>query len=453
MKRDIESYLLSWKQRRHHLPLLVRGARQVGKSYVIEAFGRAMFDNIVIVNFDLEPGLRACFQTLHPNDILTALSLSTQQPIIPGKTLLFLDEIQECPQAIHALRYFKEQLPELHVIGAGSLLEFTLNQADFSMPVGRVESLYLKPLSFKEYLSALLYHDLREYIENISLTSSIPEPVHQRLLKLTRHYLISGGMPGVLQTYLDTKEISLGSMTHTYDLTACQLPQLTLLSNYRQDFGKYAKHTEIQYVQRVFEKSPGLIGEHIKYVNIEPETRSQHIKSALSLLQQAGLIYPIYSTAASGIPLITVINEKKFKILFLDVGLMTCANHLKADLLVDNDLLLLNRGAIAEQMVGQELMAYTAPIEEPHAYFWCRDKKSSQAEIDFIITVGSKIIPIEVKAGSTGRLKSLHMFMDEKNIPVGIHVSQNPLSFDKRILSIPLYMIGEIPRLIESLLS
>lgn len=239
-------------------------------------------------------------------------------------------------------------------------------------------------------------------------------------------------------------------MSRTYDFNQCRIQQATLLSNYRQDFGKYAKHTQIKHLQRVFEKTPGLVGDHFKYAKVDPDARSKDVKSALELLQHAGLVYYIYSTAASGIPLITLMNEKKFKILFLDVGLMVYASRAEAELLL-NDIILVNRGAIAEQLVGQELLAYMPRYEEANLYFWCREKKSSMAEVDFIITVGSKIIPIEVKAGSTGQLKSLHLLMEEKNLKLGVRISQQPLSFDGKILSAPIYMTSEISRLVDLL--
>jgi predicted AAA+ superfamily ATPase len=448
--RDIEKDLLNWKQQKEHMPILLRGARQVGKSYVVEKFGRDQFDNILIVNFELQPELCRCFETLQPNEILLKLSLVKHHKIEPGKTLLFLDEIQDCPNAIRALRYFKEQMPELHVIGAGSLLEFTLNDANFRMPVGRVQSLYLKPLSFKEYLGALGYSDLRKVIEQTDLKAPIADVIHQELLKQIRTYMALGGMPSVLKTYLDSEVIAFGNMSRSYDFNACHLQQTTLLSNYRLDFGKYAKHTQIQHIKRVFEKAPGLVGDHFKYSKVDADARSQQIKSALELLQHAGLIYPIYSTSASGIPLISLINEKKFKILFLDVGLMVHASHVEAELLLDN-IILINRGAIAEQLVGQELLASVSSFEEAQLYFWCREQKSSMAEVDFIMTVGSKIVPIEVKAGSTGHLKSLRILMQEKNLDLGIRVSQLPLSLDSQILSVPIYMVGEISRLVKSM--
>lgn len=450
MERDIERDLLSWKLKKNRMPLLLRGARQVGKSFIVEKFGRAHFDHLIIVNFEQDPGLARCFDTLHPHEIVTALSLSLHQKIEPGKTLLFLDEIQDCPNAIRALRYFKEQYSDLHVIGAGSLLEFVLNQDHFRMPVGRVQSLYLKPLSFKEFLLAMGCADLREFIEQVDLTKAVPSSVHQTLLKWVRHYMVLGGMPAVLQAYLSTGVIST-NMTRTYDLAEAELQQTILLATYRHDFSKYSKHTQIQYVQRVFEKAPGLVSQHVKYANVDPNARSQNIKSALELLQQAGLLYPIYSTTASGLPLITLVNEKKFKILFLDVGLMARASRLTAELWLDENLLLVNRGATAEQFVGQELLAYGTNIEGPQLYFWCREKKSSQAEVDFITSFEATIIPIEVKAGSTGQLKSLQLLMHEKNLSPGVRISQQPLGFDGSILSVPLYMVGEVSRLLGSL--
>ena len=452
MDRDIEKELVNWKLQKNRMPILLRGARQVGKSYVVEKFGRQYFDNnILIINFELQPELCSCFDSLNPMAILQKLSILMRYKIEPNKTLLFLDEIQDCPNAIRSLRYFKEQLPELHIIGAGSLLEFTLNDAEFRMPVGRVQSLYLKPLSFNEYLSGIGDITLREIVVHSDLKNPVETVYHSMLLQHIRTYMAIGGMPGVLNAYLASENIALGAMSRTYDLEQCRVQQATLLSNYRQDFGKYANQTKIKHLQRVFEKTPGMVGDHFKYSKVDPDVRSYLIKSALELLDNAGLVYPIYSTLASGIPLITLVNEKKFKILFLDVGLMVYASRIPVEWLLE-DVILLNRGAIAEQFVGQELLAYSPKYEEASLYFWCREKKSSMAEVDYIITVGAQIIPIEVKAGSTGQLKSLHLLMKEKNMNLGIRVSQQQLSFDGNILSVPFYMISEIPRLVKSII-
>jgi hypothetical protein len=437
MRRALEKDLLEWKSRSTRLPLLLRGARQVGKTYLVEQFAREHFPQAVTINFELQPELASCFDSLEPAEILNSLTLLHRQKITPGDTLLFLDEIQECPNAIRALRYFKEKLPELHVIAAGSLLEFTLNDPGFRMPVGRVESLYLYPLSFKEFLLAMGYQDLHDYLEQVAFKTIIPDAVHQHLLKLVREYMVLGGMPAVLQAYLTSQ-----------NMHDCQLLQAALLNTYRNDFGKYAGRTNHKYLQRLFEKAPGLVAEHFKYAKVDPDMRSRDIKTAFEALRYAGLIYPVYATTAAGLPLISLVNEKKFKLLFLDIGLLNKTRGAAAELLLDKENILMHQGALAEQFVGQELIAYASAYEEANLYFWHREKRSSQAEVDYITTYGASIVPIEVKAGTTGRLKSLNLFMQERNIVRGVRISQSPLQLEKNILSLPLYMMGELKRLV-----
>lgn len=202
MKRDIERQLKDWKDQPNRLPLLIRGPRQVGKTYVVEQFGKEFFENVVLVNFELYPRMKQCFESLDPKEIINKLRLMDDLDIEPGKTLLFLDEIQECPKAIMSLRYFKEKMPELHVIGAGSLLEFALREEDFRMPVGRVQFVYLGPFSFGEFLGALNHNQLRGYLGKIKLMDQIDPVVHEQLLELLQKYFILGGMPAVLQEYL-----------------------------------------------------------------------------------------------------------------------------------------------------------------------------------------------------------------------------------------------------------
>ena len=440
MYRDIEENLLRWKNQQDHMPLLLRGARQVGKTFVVEKFGKEHFESIVMINFELQPEMIRCFDNLDPTEIINAIFLTTNQKITPKNTLLFLDEIQDCPNAIRSLRYFKEKCPQLYVIGAGSLLEFILNDANFRMPVGRIQSLYLKPLSFKEFLVGGNNQQLREFIEQVNIDTKIPTMVHEKLLKLLHDYMILGGMPSVLKKYFATQNMS-----------ECQEMQTILLNTYRQDFGKYAKKTDHRYLQRLYEKIPGLIGENFKYSKVDPDIRSRDIKDALYMLQNAGITYPVYCTAASGVPLASFVNEKKFKVLFLDIGLMTRAGKLNIEILRNEDILLADRGMPAEQFVGQELLAYGSPFEESNLYFWSREQRSSMAEVDFVTTVDANIIPIEVKAGTTGRLKSLHLFMDEKKSLCGIRLSQHPIGRVNNIISLPLYMAAEISRIVQTL--
>jgi len=440
MRRDIEKELILWKAQKEKYPLIIRGARQVGKSYLVETFGKTHFQNNVIVNLEFQPQLKDCFKSLDPSEIINKLQLILGVQIKEDNTLLFLDEIQECPQAIMALRYFKEKMPKLSIIAAGSLLEFVMRSPDFKMPVGRIQFLYLEPMSFSEYLDAAGNQNLREFISDVKLTDSIDDVIHKKLLELLRIYIIVGGMPAALTEYLSSK-----------DLMNCQRIQTALLQTYRSDFGKYAKISQHKYLQKVFDTAPRMAGQRIKYSNIDPDTRSRDLKNALNLLTLAGIVRPIYLTKASGLPLGAQINEQRFKINFLDVGLMQNSCGLQGRLSIEEDFMQINAGSVAEQFVGQELTAYSDRHQQVGLYFWAREKRGSMAEVDYVINIGSDIFPVEVKSGKEGRLKSLRMFIEEKKSRLGIRFSQDKLSYYDKILSIPLYMVEQLPRLAESL--
>ncbi len=440
MQRELEQELKAWKGQKGRLPLIIRGARQVGKSYTVQKFGKECFDQIIVIDFEFEPIFSHCFDSLDPQKILDRIELQTGQSIIKGKTLLFLDEIQQCPRAIMALRYFKEKMPELHVIAAGSLLEFVLNDASFSFPVGRVQFLYLGPLSFSEFLLNLGDSKLKEFLEKVTVEEGIPPEVHLKLLDKLRLYLVMGGMPAVVQSYLESQS-----------LTQCRQKQLSLLQTYQSDFGKYASKTEYRYLQMLFDKAPGLIATHFKYVNVSPEVKSREIKRALEQLSNAGLIHQIYATSGNGVPLYAQIKENRFKILFLDIGLLNSAHKIDIRELWEKDITQIHSGKLAEQFVGQELLAAGDFYELPQLFFWKREKKGSTAEVDFLFAHHSKIIPIEVKAGKTGRLLSLQTFMKEKKSPIGIKISTAPLAKEGHVLSVPLYMVNQLSRLCNTI--
>lgn len=440
MYRIIENDLKAWQTQQDRKPLLVRGARQIGKSYVIEKFGTQHFKNMVKINFEVDKKAFDSFNNLEPSKILQSLALSLQQEIIPGETLLFLDEIQECPQAISALRYFKERLPKLHIIAAGSLLEFALGDEEFKMPVGRVQSIYMKPCSFKEFLINSTNADLCAYLESVTLKEGIDKAVHITLLEKLREYFIVGGMPEVLNSYLNNKNFQ-----------QCQKLQATLFESYPRDFGKYKKNINIRNLESIYHYVPGAIAEKFKYSKVNPDIASRDLRPALYALIQAGLVYPVYHTSASGLPLSTTKNEKKFKLLFIDTGLAKYSSELDSEIFNDNNLVLLDRGSLAEQYVGQELLAYRENYRTSNLYYWEREKKGSAAEIDYIITIGSTIYPIEVKSGKTGRLKSIQVFLEEKNLKLGVRISEKELSLKDNILSIPLYLIDQLPRLITEI--
>ena len=440
MHRDLELELIRWKNAKEHMPLLLRGARQVGKSHLATSFAKAHFENVLVINFEKEEKYKQAFETLDPNAIINRLYLQSGHRVEPGKSLLFLDEIQECTAALKALRYFKEDMPDLHVIAAGSFLEFALNNEKMRMPVGRVESLFLKPLSFYEYLSALGLQHLREYLNQAALINGIEPVVHDELCEHLRNYFFTGGLPDVVNEYLSSR-----------NLERVQAKQLSLVQSYRDDFVKYAVKTKHQYMQKILKEAPGFIGEKFTYSRIDPAIGSREIKNALGYLIEAGLLYKVNHTNASGLPLSALMSEKHFKIIFFDIGLANSTSQLSPELFLQKDLMLLNRGSQAEQFAGQELLAYRKPYMHSELFYWDRQKPNSSAEVDYVINVNERIIPIEIKAGKTGSLRSLQLFLNEKNYDLGVRLSMKPLEMNHRVLSIPLYMISEIPRLVGAI--
>lgn len=445
MRRTLEDTLKNWKEKGPTGPLLIRGARQVGKTYLVEKFGQEYFGSVITINFDLQTEYKSCFTTKDPSTINNLISAISKQKIVPGTTLLFLDEIQECPEAIMALRYYKEKMPDLHVIAAGSLLEFVLNTEEMRMPVGRVNSLYLKPMSFDEFLLATSYDGLLDYIVNASLTEEIPKSVVTKLEEMFRLYTVIGGMPAVVQNYIEQQ---------SFDQT--NLIQASLLNTFRNDFGKYAKLSKHKYLQQVFTKAPGMVSSHIKYAAIDPDMLSRDLKSAIEVLQEAGLIYQVFLSKATGLPLNSLINHKYYKILFLDIGLAKCSSNLGLQTLLQEDIMLVNNGNLVEQFVGQELLAHKPPYMPGELFYWGKNNTRSTAEVDYVINVDDKIFPIEVKAGKTGRLRSMRCFLEHTNkntTPFGIKVSLQPLSYKENILSIPLYMLSQVTRLVMECLA
>lgn len=440
MKRFIFQSLMQWKNRPGRMPLLVRGARQTGKTYAIEALGSQCFSNCIIINFEKEVRYKSCFKTRDVKQIIQEVELFSNQRIIPGESLLFLDEIQECPDAIETLRYFFEDMPALHVIGAGSLLEFTLGKENFHMPVGRVEFLYLYPMTFMEMLQTLQQDLLLDFLQGITIKTKIPLSIHQKCLELLRLYFITGGMPQALAQY-----------TQQNNLLQCRKIQTALLSTYRDDFGKYATLIQKQYCERVFEKAPNLICQHFKYTDIDPDMDGRSLKTAIQLLFKANVIWPIYYSSATGLPLSATQVEKRYKLLFLDVGLVQAAHPIAPEFLLHHDLIQINRGVITEQFVGQHLLTLQPNDDRAKLFYWQRDSKGSQAEIDYVISVDDKIIPLEVKAGKSGWLKSLKLFMESHQSCVGIKLSQEEFNTDTAIWSVPLYLVEQLPNLIRQI--
>lgn len=453
MYRFALDYLINWQSKNGRKPLIIRGARQVGKSYLVSDFAKKNFPHLVEINFEKRSGLQDLFVGKQPEKIRTLLELEFKTKIIPGETLLFLDEIQAAPQVIPILRYFYEEIPELHVIAAGSLLEFTLSDHTFSMPVGRVEYLYLGPMTFEEFLLALNEKELFEFLGNYSLTETIPSSIHNRYLELVKLYCFLGGMPQVLNDYLQNKS-----------LEQCDVIKHSILTSYKDDFGKYKKKINFSRLVTVFQKLPQLVGEKIKYVNIDPHEKAKDLAQTLDLFCLARLCYRVFHSSCSGLPLGAQLNQKIFKLLFLDIGLMNASLGLNLlDYEKVTDVGLIHQGKMSEQFIGGHLL-YQKPVYiDPELYYWVREKATSAAEVDYVISMGEKIIPIEVKSGKSGRLKSLHYFLKEKKQSLGVRFNNQvpsllktkvlltdgtPISFT--LLSLPFYLIGQLSRLINS---
>jgi predicted AAA+ superfamily ATPase len=436
MKRLLENELNRWKAAPLRMPMLIRGARQVGKSFTIEKFGEENFAQTVTINFELKPTLKECFRDLDPKKIIRDIELALKVQIHPGSTLLFLDEIQFCPEAITSLRYFKELMEELHVIAAGSLLEFSLVDKNISFPVGRVQSIYMRPLSFLEFLKVMEENPLIQFIEEFEWTTKIGQATHERLMELIKIYFFTGGMPGAIAKYQATDS-----------LQDCQNYLMTLINLYHADMSKYATKTQYRYLQILFDRAPESVGLRFKYAFIDSDAKSRDLQTALDQLTWAGLLNPILATSAGGMPLQSQIKSKVQKLLYLDIGMLQTALKVDPLLFFREDLTLIHSGALAEQFVGQELIAYANPYDRMQLYFWKREKKGSAAEVDYIVQLGSYIIPIEVKAGSTGKLRSMNVFLEEKKSPFGIRICSAMPNKSHPIITLPFYLMSQLQRL------
>ncbi len=442
MKRTIDAVFKQWKESRVRQPLLVRGARQVGKTYSVTAFGEHEFDNVVSANFEEHPELGNCFSDFDPWAIIDRLSILTQSVIRPGRTLLFLDEIQECPRAIMSLRYFHEKLPELHVIGAGSLIEFALRSEDFRMPVGRLQSVFMFPLSFEEFLLAMGEERLRDYTRAVDLQNGMEPVFHDRLEHLLRQYLLVGGMP-----------MAVHAFARKVPMAEIQRLQSGLIRTYADDFSKYATIAKHKYLKAVYLSAPRMTGQRYKYTHVNPNIESKFLQEALGLLCDARCLTRIYHVSGAGIPLSVRINERKFKVTFLDVGMMQNAIGIQTSFVLERSVMQINAGTVAEQFAGQELLACADPYAEPGLYFWAREARGSKAEVDYVIEVDGMPLPIEVKAGARGSLKSMRLFLEVfPKTPLGIRYSMHALSYSDKILSIPLPMISQTRRLVRSII-
>jgi len=426
MKRNFTKKLNNWKASPNRKPLIVRGARQVGKTYSIKQFGQQSFaGKIHIVDFEKHPDWLGIFEKdLDTKRILGELEILLNAKITPGKDLLFFDEIQASPKAIMSLRYFYEDQPEMHVIAAGSLLEFALK--DISFPVGRVQILNLTPMNFYEFLQATGKDKASEIISN--KPEKLSDSIHNMLLENLRQYMYIGGMPECVQVWRNSN-----SMADVFEI------QSNLLETYRQDFSKYAPYTDKRSLNHAINKIAKNVGQQIKYSKLSDEFSGPTNKKAFELLQLARILNKIRATSPASLPFGASVSESRFKSILVDVGLMRALNDIPSNIeFTKNDLLAMYHGALAEQFVGQEFMSSGMD----NLYYWSREAKSSSAEVDYLIVKNSKIYPVEIKSGPGGKLRSLHLlFQKHPNIEQGFVLSTAPYGKipEQKLTFLPLY--------------
>ncbi len=429
----IDKYLDDWKAAANRKPLLLRGARQVGKSSAVQQLA-SQFEHFVEVNFEENPNLKTLFATdLDPVRIADHLSVFFGKPIVPGKTLLFFDEVQACPSAISSLRFFYEKTPELHVVAAGSLLEFAL----LSLPsygVGRVRSLFMYPFSFDEFLEAIGEQRLLEAKRNAGIENPLPEILHQKLLDCLKTFLLTGGMPEAVAKYATNRQ-----------LLDTQLVLDDLYVAFQADFTKYKNTVPPTRLVEVLGSVVQQAGGKFMYSKASATSNHSQIKEALELLTMAGLVLPVTHTAANGIPPGAETDPKKRKMLLIDTGLFQRILGLKlSDFLFDPAAPLVNKGVIAEQFWGLEYLKYGSPWSPPSLYYWHRESPNANAEVDYVVQVGADLLPVEVKSSGKGTMQSLRQFLKEKDKPFGYRFSLENFSAYSDIKSFPLYAVSNL---------
>lgn len=450
IRKDL-SELTAWLKQENHKPLILRGVRQSGKTWLVRELAKIQGKHLIEINFENRPELWSLFAN---NDVKTTWTrletLLKEAPAERADCLLFLDEVQAKPEILARLRWFYEELPELAVIAAGSLLDFVLRDHTFSMPVGRVQYFYLEPLSFYEFLQADQQSALVSYLKQWTLSETIPEAIHQTTIQAIENYCVVGGMPEAVQTWISTHSYVRVNQVHHHLLTA-----------YQDDFAKYPLRMLPERLRETLLAIPRLLGKKFTYTQVNPEVKSQIIANVLDLLQLARVAHRVQAVAADGVPLGAKPKTRYFKIILCDIGLVNVIVGSSFEKITH--LSFVNNGEIAEQLVGQLLRKNFPSYQDPVLYYWQREGQSN-AEVDYVIQYHDKIIPVEVKAGSTGSLRSLHYFMYTRHLKFAIRIYSGPAnmtpvhtklntgeSVSYRLLSIPFYLIEMLPNILDQI--
>src|SRR6185437_6458921 len=435
MKRQFFKKLQLWKQDKFRKPLIIQGARQVGKTYILREFATLEYGNMAYFNFESQPHLHELFSgSLKPQDILKILSVELSTEIIPGKTLIIFDEIQECHGALNSLKYFNELANEYHICAAGSLLGLTLaNSRGF--PVGKIDFLNLYPLSFSEFLQAAGEEKLMQYMAEMKVISPLPVILHEKLLKYFKDYMYTGGMPAAVLEY-----ISSG------DFNRIRTVQSGILESYRLDFAKHAPQNMIMKINQIWDVIPSQLAKENKkfiYSVIRKGARAQEFEVAIGWLVEAGLIYKVYNSNAPKLPLSAYVNYDVFKIYLADVGLLGAMAGLSAKSIIYGETMFQEfQGAFVENYVAQELVRQGFGV-----FYWT---SNAQAKLDFILQLNDKIYPLEVKSGTSTKKKSLTTYIGKYQPDMAIRISPMNLKLDGIILNCPLYLLENLSTFLKS---
>lgn len=441
MRRKLTEDLMTWLNETEHKPLILRGARQTGKTYIIRHLAQESGRHLVELNFEKHPEYGELFESNDPRVILGILELMLGADIDPERSILFLDEVQACAEIIGKLRWFYEELPALPVVAAGSLLEFAMDEYNESLPVGRVTYMYLYPLTFTEFLWAMGEEKLADHLQEVRRTLVLPEALHRKYLEYYRQYTIIGGMPEVVRSWNEYRKIQ-----------RCLEIQKDLLTSYQDDFNKYRKRVPAEVLRKAMNSVAYQLGGRFIYTSVDRDMRQAQIKVAVEMLEKAGICKRVYHSAGQGIPLGSQKKDLIFKTIFLDCGLAMSILGLQP--LTSSQLeevMWANKGAMAEQVVGQSMLA--AHSHDHDDLFYWQQIGSGNGEIDYLAQDGDHVLPIEVKSGVSGSMKSLHSFMENRKLGQAIRFDLNPPSMQDvnvkttkgkpvryMLLSLPLYM-------------
>ncbi len=429
MKRKLLNNLIEWKNDKNHKPLVLEGARQVGKTWLMKEFGRTQYKKVAYINFDRNEKMCKVFETdLDTNRLITAIELDVEFKITPEDTLIIFDEIQECPRAITSLKYFNEDAPQYDIIAAGSLLGVA-HHFGTGFPVGKVEFLRLYPLSFTEFLDAMGKEHFVELIEKQDF--EMIKLFNTKFEDLLKQYTYIGGMPEVVQDFVDNK-----------DFKKVRTIQKRILSSYEKDFSKHIPANTVEKVRMLWNSVPTQLAKDNKkfiYNAIKKGARAKEFETALTWLKDAGLIYQVYKITKPGLPIGAYEDLDSFKLFVLDVGLLGALVNLDAKTILDRyEIFQEFKGAMAEQYVLQQFKT----IKDLSVYYWTNE--TSRSEVDFVIQVDSKVVPVEVKAATNLKARSLKIYMEQFKPELALRTSLADYKKTDNLVDLPLYTVETI---------